>query len=339
MADFNADNLRFIGSGETDYDSPNSELLNTGYRQNLEALILRWFGTGVTGTATSNPSNDTNGYFYDTAAGFSDDEHNGRTLLMTSGTAKGFFYTIDDTVASSDRLACTGDNLYSDGVRSGDSYAIVYDLMVNTSGHNHDNVNSPSPVLASNSVGTGPLKTGTNSTSGSQVGATTTNIAMADYCFSPNIYCASSANQSVRGYTSSSAVYNGRFSIVNGTGTYAYAVYWRYVTASDQPFVMLLRDKLTGEIRHAWMGEDPPDRKDWGRDAEPADFVSPIIDLDQDGNEIEYDRETYWKYPMAGFWELLNRAKKDNKLIHEAFADYDYDRKSKLFKPKNLTMI
>lgn len=152
MADFDRTNLRFIGSGETDYDSPNSELLNTGYRQNIESLVLQWFGTGVTGTATSDPSNDTNGYFYDTAAGFSDDEHNGRTLLITSGNAKGFFYTIDDTVAASDRLACTGDNLYSDGVRSGDSYAIVYDLKVNTSGHNHDGVNSKAFTIPSNTI-------------------------------------------------------------------------------------------------------------------------------------------------------------------------------------------
>jgi len=61
-------------------------------------------------------------------------------------------YTIDDTDDANDRLVCTGDNLYADGVRSGDSYKILYDLKNNTDGHNHDGVNSPSVVLPDGTV-------------------------------------------------------------------------------------------------------------------------------------------------------------------------------------------
>jgi len=142
--------LRTILATETDYDSPGSEELVSQIRENIEALFLLLLKVEA-GSATSDPSNDSNGYFYDTAAGWTDDEHNGRTLLITSGTAIGNTYTIDDTVAASDRIACTGDNLYSDGVRSGDTYIILYDL-TNTAGHDHDGVNSKSALLADGSI-------------------------------------------------------------------------------------------------------------------------------------------------------------------------------------------
>jgi hypothetical protein len=106
------------------------------------------FSTGVTGQVDSNPTNDTTGDMVDAGASFADDEHNGRTLMITSGNAIGNLYTIDDTVAADDAVYCTGDNLYSDGVRADDYYEIFYDLLVNTDGHNHDNVNSPSVVFA-----------------------------------------------------------------------------------------------------------------------------------------------------------------------------------------------
>ena len=76
------------------------------------------------GSATADPPNDATGVLEDSASGWTDDLHNACTLVMTSGTASGNTYTIDDTVAISTTIACTGDNLYSDGVRSGDTYEI-----------------------------------------------------------------------------------------------------------------------------------------------------------------------------------------------------------------------
>jgi hypothetical protein len=86
--------------------------------------ISVYYDGAFSGTATSDPSNDANGYFYDSGFGFVDDEFNSFTLFITSGSASGNSYTIDDTVAASNRLDCTGDNLYSDGVRSGDTYIL-----------------------------------------------------------------------------------------------------------------------------------------------------------------------------------------------------------------------
>jgi len=144
--------LRTILDTETDGESPLSQALMDQIRENIESLFMILLDTGVSGTATSDPPDDTTGYFYDTAGGWSDHDHDGHTLLITSGSAKGNMYTIDDTDDANDRLVCTGDNLYADGVRSGDSYKILYDIKANTDGHNHDGVNSPSVVLPDGTV-------------------------------------------------------------------------------------------------------------------------------------------------------------------------------------------
>jgi len=133
---------------ETDYDTPFTQIQADKLRLFLEALTTLGYSTGATGTLTSDPSNSTDGHAIDTAAGFTDDEHNGRTLVFTDGNAIGNMYTIDDTSAAANRVTCSGDNMYADGARSGDAYEIFYDLMNNTDGHDHDGVNSASVVLA-----------------------------------------------------------------------------------------------------------------------------------------------------------------------------------------------
>lgn len=127
---------------ETDDESPVDEELMSQIRENPEVLFLLLFWTGASGTLTSDPPNDTTGWCVDTAAGFTDDEHNGHTIVFLDGTDKGSFYTIDDTEAANNRVECAGDNLYSAGVRSGDPYIILYDIKANSDGHDHDWVNS-----------------------------------------------------------------------------------------------------------------------------------------------------------------------------------------------------
>lgn len=277
MGFWNFGDLRTLLATETDNDSPGSEELISQIRENIEALFMLLLSTGVDGTATSDPSNDANGYFYDTAAGYADDEHNGRTLLITSGSAIGNTYTIDDTVAASDRLACTGDNLYADGVRSGDAYLILFDLKSNQDGHDHDGINSSVPVLGAASIVNSKLKTAGANASGTVNFGVFVGIQGQDYCFAPNIYTAHS-DVYLSGYGSSNADYVMRLGLYNNSvDTNApYAVYYRYITSSDQPFVYVIQKKKTGEVLQIWAAEDPPPQY-WGCKATPEHFVPPIV--------------------------------------------------------------
>lgn len=149
MSFFGYASLRMILESETDSDSPLSEELMSQLRENIEVLFLLLFYTGTSGTLTSDPPNDTTGVATDTG-NFSTDEHNGRTLLMTTGLAIGNLYTIDDTTTNT--LICTGDNLYADGVRSGDYYIVLYDVKASTVGHNHNGTNSNFVTLPAGSI-------------------------------------------------------------------------------------------------------------------------------------------------------------------------------------------
>ncbi|MCP4568373.1 MAG: hypothetical protein GY841_12420 [FCB group bacterium] len=144
MADLFAsiDNFRNILDTETDADSPDNETTYGAIRMNIETLLMATWQTAAASTCTSDPSNDANGYFYDTVPSWTNDSQNGRLLVITNGNGKGQIYEIDDTTAASDRLSCTGDNIYADGVRSGDGYIIFYDFR--DSGHDHDGINSAS---------------------------------------------------------------------------------------------------------------------------------------------------------------------------------------------------
>lgn len=130
-----------VAATSTDGNSPNTSLLETKFRVWLEMLLAGVFGLFRTGSLTSDPPNDTTGYAEDTAAGFVDDEHNDRRIIFTSGNAVCQDFLIDDTDATNNRVVCTGDNLYSVGVRSGDDYIIVGNFR-NALGHIHDGRNA-----------------------------------------------------------------------------------------------------------------------------------------------------------------------------------------------------
>jgi hypothetical protein len=141
--------LRPLLSTETAADSEVTEELMSQIRENWEALLLLFAHGGASGSLTSDPPDDTTGVATDSGASYATDEHNGRTLLITSGLAKNNLYTIDDTTSTT--IVCTGDNLYADGVRDGDDYIVLYDIKTATHGHDHDGVNSK--LLASIHVG------------------------------------------------------------------------------------------------------------------------------------------------------------------------------------------
>jgi hypothetical protein len=274
--------LRAILDTETDADSDLNEELMSQLRENIEAVLMLTFYTGDSGTATSNPPNDTTGVLTDSAGGYSTDEYNGCSLLITSGTAKGNIYTIDDTTGTT--LVCTGDNLYDDGVRSGDSYHVFFDLK-NASAHDHDGVNSPEVVLAdsqvttikinnlavtqakiaANAVGTSEIKEGSDSGTRSVDGYST--MTGGRYSFWPQTYGDS---------LTSTAIVTTCYG--NGSGTYATHIglsgraagtmYWRnyYVAASgERHWVYIQRDKRTGEIMATLESKDHPSYGNGGR--------------------------------------------------------------------------
>ena len=348
-------NLRMVLDSETDADSPDNETTYPAIRQMIEMLFTLCFGEAV-GSLTSDPPDDATGYLIDTAGGFTTDEHNGRTALFTSGDGKGLFYTIDDTVAASNRCECTGDNLYADGIRSGDDYVILYDIKNNADGHDHDGINSKSAILADLSIATAKyanasvtntkLKTVANTTglSGTLAAATSIGIAMQDYGFSPNIYSIN-ADIRLRGHPTSTADTTARFGLynVNATTGRAYACRWRYVTASDEPFVYALRHKITGKVEHLWACDDPPPRY-WGLTEKPQDFISPLL-LETDGknhDEIvaeQYDEIVCFLYDRDSIIEIGEKAGQDKKLPFEVLEDYEFDETKNLFVLKNLVEI
>ncbi len=75
-----------------------------------------------TGSATADPPNDDTGVLTDSAATMTEGVHPGRCLVMTSGQAAGRWWPISGNTATS--ITCAGVNLYSAGVRSGDSYLV-----------------------------------------------------------------------------------------------------------------------------------------------------------------------------------------------------------------------
>ena len=281
-------NLRMVLDTETDYDSPDAEVSRKATREMIEILFQLMLDTGVSGTATSDPSNDANGYFYDTNESWTDDEHNGRTLLICSGNAKGNFYTIDDTDDANARLDCTGDNLYSDGVRSGDDYKILYDIKVNTSGHNHDGVNSSGATVADAQITQAKLKTSTQSQSYDIAAETTHKFTLTggQYCFKATIkgedtyikqYLPYSATAS---YTVFIALRNDHIS----NERYGYVLH-RYVTSSGEVYwIFIMRDKLTKEIIGVNACDDHPS---FGYDGDCERFPHPFGDAyDPDEHEI-----------------------------------------------------
>jgi hypothetical protein len=134
-------NATIISDTATDADSPDSALTRTKERQLIELLLTSVHGNFREGTLTANPT-DTTGYCVDTAASFTDDQHNGRRIIFTDGNAKGHDYLIDDTDAANNRVACTGDDIYSAGARSGDGYIITGNFRDTGGGHDHDDQNS-----------------------------------------------------------------------------------------------------------------------------------------------------------------------------------------------------
>lgn len=281
-------NLRLVLDSETDADSPDNETTRLALREMVEILFQLMLDTGDSGTATEDPTETT---LTDSGAAYDVDEHNGRTLVMCSGNAKGNFYTIDDTTATT--IVCTGDTLLADGVRSGDDYKILYDIKTHGSGHTHDGVNAASATVADNqitqakmydsAIGQAELKTGfaenlyaINAGSfydfplpGGVYGFPTFQVkASVNTYVTPTGYVAPTC-------TTSYAYVKFRMSNSDGSQRVGY-IYQKYITASGEVFwYMILRDKITKNIIGGYCGPDHPCMT---QNKDPEDYPHPWVD-------------------------------------------------------------
>jgi len=121
------------------------------------------------------------------------------------------------------------------------------------------------------------IKTATGSSSGSVPAEGDVIITMHDYAFFPNIYSATATF--VGNCTSNIDDTIGRFGVANlGSSSCSYVVRWRYITASNNPQIWVVRD-ATSEIIGIWQADDPPHADD------PFKEV-PIRCFDKDRNPI-----------------------------------------------------
>ena len=198
--------------------------------------------------------------------------------------------------------------------------------------------------LAASAVAQGKLKTSTGSVTGSLAQGAYFEVSMQDYTFSPNIYGASYRVFEVMNQLTTGSGTVGRFTIYNrgAVGAVTYGIYYRYVTATDEPFLYAIQDKATGKIEHLWMCEDPPPGY-WGVDEKPDDFVPPIVVSDSDGKPKSMTAKEeiiIFKHKKAEFFDILDRAKADKKTECEVLNDtFEYDKDKKLFKTKNLSEV
>ena len=259
MAQFDLSNLRFLQTTETDHKSPGDETLMAGIRQLIEALF--WLLLGVDqGTLTSDPPDDTTGFLIDTAAGFTDDEHNDRTVMILDGNDVLGFYEIDDTEAANNRIECAGENFYAKGIRSGDAYMILGDVINATAGHRHNDVDS---LKINASIDQAALKS-TYGEVAALTAAGNKTLPGGQYGFYPRVKHSASGHNITAQIASALA---GTAYVTNiylsgdyygGAGDCPEA-YQRYIQASGEVFwVFILRDKVTKEIKDIWPAPDHP---------------------------------------------------------------------------------
>jgi hypothetical protein len=111
-----------------------------------------------------------------------------------------------------------------------------------------------SPSTGQNSVGVGALRTATGSVVGTPCGFA---VTMNDYSFFPGItVSAGTTHNVISQVVADPSDTVGRYH----TGTAATdscTNRWRYITASNNPIIWTLSNKLTGELKVVWVSDDP----------------------------------------------------------------------------------
>jgi len=191
--------------------------------------------------------------------------------------------------------------------------------------------------LAASVYGQSKVKSSTGTAASSLATATRVKITMQDYCFFPgtSMDLTNVALDMAYHITAASPGTIGCFDIYNHDGsTRNYDIDWRYITATDEPFIFALKNKLTGKMEHLWMCDDPPPGY-WGLDDKPDDFIPPILVENPD----DYEEIILFKHDQAFLDELRDKRKKDKKYLIDVFNEFEFNKSTKLFKSKNLITV
>lgn len=191
------------------------------------------------------------------------------------------------------------------------------------------------------SVNRTALKTSTGYASGTLNNASV-NVEMQDYNFYPSVWGETGGTWDQRPYriTTEPSGQTGRMMIINtNTSDSDYSANYRYVTATDRPFMYAIRDK-NGIILHIWACDDPPTQY-WNMKKKPVDFVAPVVVSDLKGNEIaKHDEITIFDYNLEEYKHLVKRSCRDKKLLHRMLTDdFELPRGQKIFRRKNLAEV
>jgi hypothetical protein len=183
------------------------------------------------------------------------------------------------------------------------------------------------------------LKTTANTTgsSGTLSHGDEVNLTLQDFCFSPNIF-GEAYDITVIGNQTEATDTVTAFALHNSNGISSrdYHVRYRYITATDQPFIYAIRDLSTGDIVHLWTCDDPPPGY-WGLTEKPEKFIPPIICKEQkDGN---HDEIVLFRQDKEFLLHLGEKALKDKTRPHQILSTYEFDTETKIFTSKNLSMI
>jgi len=180
------------------------------------------------------------------------------------------------------------------------------------------------------------LNTDTGAVTGALAAQTFLDIDLQAYCFFPHIYSEENLHR-VTGNTDATddqVAYMGLYNI--GGDSKNYAVRYRYVTASDEPFIYALKDKATGKIIHLWTCGDPPPGY-WGLSEAPQDFKAPV--RLKPCNQDDYEEIILFKQDAEFLTEINTKANADKKMPYETIDEYEFDKTKKLFKKKNIDQI
>ncbi len=189
--------------------------------------------------------------------------------------------------------------------------------------------------IANANVSNAKLKTSTGSVTGTIAAGASVNFSLQDYCFHPNY--GGAALIYLNTYNSISDVYTARSRIYNDSGgSESYGTYYRYVTASDRPFIYAIRDAY-GKIIHCWECDDPPPGY-WGLDKMPENFEPPIVVVGPDKNIITPDSEICQFNVDKEFIDTLRAKALADKTLFATELDA-YELKDNIFVSKNISEI
>ena len=294
--------LRIITTGETEFNTGITEETYSQLRENNEALTMLTFNTTMYGTLTGVSSS---GWVKAASGAISNNstQMTAMTLVMLSGVAVGNMYSL---LASSGAVRVKSSDPFTDGALTGDTFKILHTIKSHSSvhGHDHDGTNSRQVVLGTSQVVTAKihnlnvttvkLKTATADSTGLVKPSSQITIAMSSYSFFPKIIGQSGPLTDVilgAQHGSTTNTYAGYLAITANTTMATnrnFRVNWRYITASNNPFQYILRNKNTKEIKVRWRGDDPP-AEFFHCTTKPSDFTPPVLLVSSSGGNINSD--------------------------------------------------